>query len=155
MDRSMSARSSDRPGPAAVEAGSCCAFRGARAILAVATSCAIALGLGPGLDRARPRRPRPPGVQVADMGMGSFGPQLGGDSDDMVLDDPGQDIGNSPGMVSSPGEYIGGSPGDTSSPGQYIGTSPGLDVDSPGFVPQEPQMDIQPQQDLDRDDYID
>lgn len=154
MDRSMSARSSDRPGPAAVEAGSCCAFRGARAILAVATSCAIALGLGPGLDRARPRRPRPPGVQVADMGMGSFGPQLGGDSDDMVLDDPGQDIGTSPGEVSMPGQYIGSSPGDVSSPGQYIGSSPG-DVSSPGFLPQEPQMDIQPQQDLDRDDYID
>lgn len=145
MDRSMSARSSDRPG---------CAFRGARAILAVATSCAIALGLGPGLDRARPRRPRPPGVQVADMGMGSFGPQLGGDSDDMVLDDPGQDIGTSPGEVSMPGQYIGSSPGDVSSPGQYIGSSPG-DVSSPGFLPQEPQMDIQPQQDLDRDDYID
>jgi len=127
----------------------------ARAALAAAATCAIALGLGPSLHGTTPRHPRPPGVRVADMGMGSFGPQLGGDSDDMVLDDPGQDIGNSPGMVSSPGQYIGNSPGEVSTPGQYIGTSPGLDVSSPGYVPNEPQMDIQPQQDLDRDDYID
>ncbi len=124
-----------------------------RIATAIAT-CSIALGLGPGLDGRPPRRPRPPGIRVADMGMGSWGPQLGGDSDDMVLDDPGQDIDDSPGVVSSPGEYIGNSPGEVSSPGQYIGSSPG-DVSSPGFLPQEPQMDIQPQQDLDRDDYID
>jgi len=28
-------------------------------------------------------------------------------------------------------------------------------VDTPGFVPQQPNMDVQPQQDLDRDDYMD
>jgi len=121
--------------------------------MAAFASSAIALALGP-LQASRPGRTRPPGIRVADMGMGSWGPQLGGDSDDMVLDDPGQDIGTSPGEVSMPGQYIGSSPGDVSSPGQYIGSSPG-DVSSPGFLPQEPQMDIQPQQDLDRDDYID
>ncbi|MFM8410505.1 MAG: hypothetical protein ACKOCT_09535 [Alphaproteobacteria bacterium] len=125
-----------------------------RRALAVAGTCAIALGLGPVLDGATPRRPRPPGVRVADMGMGSWGPQLGGDSDDMVLDDPGQDIGTSPGIVSMPGQYISDSPGFLNDPGQDIGNSPG-DVSNPGYIPAQPQMDIQPQQDLDRDDYLD
>ena len=121
--------------------------------MAALANCAIALALGP-LQASIPARTRPPGIRVADMGMGSWGPQLGGDSDDMVLDDPGQSIGTSPGEVSSPGQYIGSSPGDVSRPGRYLGSSPG-DVSSPGFLPPEPQMDIQPQQDLDQDDYID
>lgn len=94
--------------------------------------------------------------RLADMGMGNLGPRLGGSGDDMVVDDPGHSEGNANDMVvDQPGRDIGTSPGDTSSPGRDLPQASDMTVTNPGFIPQQPAMDIAPQQDLDRDDDID
>lgn len=98
----------------------------------------------------------PTRLRLADMGMGALGPRLGGSGDDMVVDDPGHSEGNANDMVvDQPGRDIGDSPGDTSSPGRNLPQASDMTVTNPGFVPQQPAMDIAPQQDLDQDDDTD
>lgn len=128
----------------------------ARTAVATAAACAFALSLAPFPPPAALRPAPVAGLQLADMGMGSWGPQLGGDSDDMILTDPGHEPAAASDMqVDSPGRYQGGSPGFVTNQGQYLAPASDMQVDTPGFVPQQPNMDVQPQQDLDRDDYMD
>lgn len=108
-------------------------MRGATAFLLAALALATV--------RSSPSvRPAAPALRLADMGMGDLGPQLGGSSDDMVLDDPGK-LPREPDMfVDDPG---------------HIPREPNMMLDDPGHVPHEPNMMLEQPQDLDRSDDID
>jgi hypothetical protein len=93
-------------------------------------------------------------VQLADMGMGELGADLGGSQNDMVLTDPGR-LPREPDMVvSDPGHEPAEAGMDLSDPGHEPAEA-GMVVGDPGHVPSEAGMDIQQPQDLDLDDDID
>jgi len=102
---------------------------------------------------AAPRVAEPPALQVADMGMGAFGPQLGDSQNDMVLSDPGHVPGEAGMITSDPGHVPGEAGMMLSDPGT-LPAEPDMVVTDPGFVPHEAQMDVGTPQDDDQQDDI-
>jgi hypothetical protein len=121
------------------------------------TKTAVVLGaLALALAAREPARlASPAGVQLADMGMGELGPELGGSQDDMILNQPGQIPAEADMVVDDPGRVPPpASDMDVSSPGQ-VPPEANMVVDDPGRLPPQPSMDIEQPQDLDADDDID
>lgn len=111
---------------------------------------AAALGIG---TREIPSTAPVGQIQLADMGMGSAGPQLGDSQDDMVLSDPGHEP--------PPANMITSDPGHTPAEANMVLDDPGhlpaeanMVVTDPGFVPREAQMDIETPEDDDQQDDI-
>lgn len=94
-----------------------------------------------------------PALQVADMGMGAFGPELGDSQNDMVLSDPGHVPGES-GMITSDPGHVPGEAGMVLSDPGTLPAEPDMVVTDPGFVPHEAQMDVGTPQDDDQQDDI-
>jgi hypothetical protein len=118
--------------------------------LAALLVAGIALGTG---GRDAPPVARPPGIQLADMGMGAAGPQLGGSQDDMVLDDPGHLPAEADMVTSDPGHVPEEADMDVSDPG-HLPPEANMIVTDPGFVPREAQMDVDTPRDDDQQDDI-
>jgi len=97
--------------------------------------------------------PREPALQLADMGMGDAGPQLGGSQDDMVLDDPGHEPPPAEMDVDDPGHVPREADMVVDDPG-HVPAEANMIVTDPGYVPREAQMDIEQPQDLDQQDDI-
>jgi len=114
----------------------------------VVAAFALALHGGPA-----PRVAGAPALQVADMDMGGFGPQLGDSQNDMVLSDPGHIPGDS-GMITSDPGHVPGEAGMVLSDPGTLPPAPDMVVTDPGFVPREAQMDVGTPQDDDRQDDI-
>jgi hypothetical protein len=87
----------------------------------------------------------------ADMGMGSFGPQLGGD--DMIVDDAGK-LPAPPNMVLSDPGTLPAEPNMVLDDPGKLPREPNMALDDPGRLPPAPQMDIERPQDLDRVDDL-
>jgi len=111
---------------------------------------AAALGIG---TRELPATAPVGQIRLADMGMGSAGPQLGGSQDDMVLSDPGHEP--------APADMVVTDPGHTPAEANMVLDDPGHEpaeanmvVTDPGFVPREAQMDIETPEDDDQQDDI-
>ena len=118
--------------------------------MAALVVAAFALALPTGQT---PRLASSPPVQVADMGMGSFGPQLGDSQNDMVLSDPGH-IPSEAGMITSDPGHVPGESGMVLSDPGTLPAEPNMVVTDPGFVPREAQMDVGTPQDDDQQDDI-
>ncbi|MEW6267773.1 MAG: hypothetical protein AB1689_00580 [Thermodesulfobacteriota bacterium] len=104
-------------------------------------------------QRATPPAPPETPLQLADMGMGPAGPQLGGSQDDMVLDDPGH-LSPEPDMVlDDPGHIPPEAQMELDDPG-HLPRAPDMVLTNPGHVPPEAEMDIEQPQDLDQQDDI-
>jgi hypothetical protein len=114
----------------------------------MAGTLALALTLGDA-----PRSPTPAPLQVADMGMGPDGPELGGSQDDMVLTDPGHVpaeagmITSDPGHVPNEANMVLSDPGTLPPPADQV-------VTDPGHIPSEAQMDVDTPRDDDLQDDI-
>jgi hypothetical protein len=92
-------------------------------------------------------------LQLADMGMGDLGPQLGGSDDDMVVDDPGHLPPQADMEVDDPGYVPKEADMQVDDPG-HEPREADMFVDDPGHLPPQAEMDIQPQRDLDLQDDI-
>jgi hypothetical protein len=116
----------------------------------VVTCFAVALTVG---SVARVSPPRT-GLQLADMGMGADGPQLGGSQNDMVVDDPGH-LPRQPDMITGdPGHEPAEAGMVVTDPGSMLPPAPDMVVTDPGFVPPPAQMDVGTPRDDDRQDDI-
>lgn len=111
---------------------------------------AIAFGFG---TRELPAAAPDAVIQLADMGMGAAGPQLGDSSNDMVLEDPGHVPAEADMITSSPGHVPAEAGMVLSDPG-HLPPEANMVVTDPGFVPREAQMDIETPQDDDQQDDI-
>jgi len=111
---------------------------------------AIALGFG---ARELPSAAPATAIQLADMGMGADGPQLGDASNDMVLSDPGH-VPAEAGMVTSDPGFVPAEAGMVVSDPGSVPPEANMVVTDPGFVPQEAQMDVGTPQDDDQQDDI-
>jgi hypothetical protein len=96
----------------------------------------------------------PAGVQLADMGMGDLGPELGESQNDMELTDPGKIPRPADMVVDDPGHVPAEANMDVTDPG-HVPAEANMIVDDPGTLPPQPNMDIEQPQDLDADDDID
>lgn len=110
------------------------------------------IALGTSARQAPPAAPQPP-MQLADMGMGDAGPQLGGSQNDMVLDDPGH-LPAEAGMVTSDPGYVPAEAGMVVDDPGSVPPEANMVVTDPGFVPREAQMDVGTPQDDDQQDDI-
>ena len=112
-----------------------------------------ALALATARPGASPMRQPEPALRLADMGMGSLGPELGGSDDDMDLSDPGH-LPNEPNMFFDDRSHIPREPDMYVQDPGHIPREPNMFFDDRSHVPREPDMNVSPQQDLDRNDYI-
>lgn len=122
-----------------------------KAAKVIVLAAAVALAAHP--RGARLSAPVEGALRVADMGMGSLGPQLGGSQDDMVLDDPGHVPREPDMMLDNPGRLPPEPDMVLDDPGR-LPSEPNMVLDDPGRLPPEADMDIEQQQDLDRSDIL-